>query len=102
MRFGSLILLIVVSLPTALLADPITYNYTGNNFTAVFASYEPQVYTTSDFISVVLTFASPLAPGLSPASDAPLLHHVRWSSNDNRWGCDLAAYPGGDQCGGTN
>jgi hypothetical protein len=52
-----------VGYPASVQAVPTTYQYTGNPFTTVTAPY-----TTSDFVSGMLTLAGPLAPNL-PLTD---------------------------------
>jgi hypothetical protein len=49
-----------------MMADSITYTYTGNDFTSFSANNEPQVYTTRDFVSVEFTLSAPLAHNLTP------------------------------------
>src|SRR6516162_9209674 len=50
-----------VAYPASVQAAPTTYQYTGNPFTTVSGPY-----TTSDFVSGMVTFAGPLAPNLPP------------------------------------
>jgi hypothetical protein len=50
--------------PTSVQAVPTTYQYTGNNFTDVFGS----LYTTSDFVTAMVTLAGPLGANM------PLTH----------------------------
>jgi len=45
--------------PASVQAVPITYQYTGHSFTSASGSY-----TTSDFVSGMLTLAGPLAPNM--------------------------------------
>jgi hypothetical protein len=47
------------------LADTITYTYTGQDFLYFNANGEPQVYTTSDFVSGDFTLSAPLADSLT-------------------------------------
>ena len=50
--------------PASVQAVPTTYQYTGNNFTDVFGS----LYTTSDFVTAMVTLAGPLGANM------PLTH----------------------------
>jgi hypothetical protein len=59
--FGPLVLF-VLALP--LVADPMTYTYTGNDFVAVGGGY-----TTSDFVSGYFTLAAPLPDNLVFSND---------------------------------
>ena len=52
--------------PTSVQAVPTTYQYTGNPFTNVTAPY-----TTSDFVSAMVTLAGPLAPNMPFTSVTP-------------------------------
>jgi hypothetical protein len=49
--------------PASVQAVPTTYHYTGNPFTFVFPPIGP--YTTSDFVSGMVTLAGPLPPNFS-------------------------------------
>ena len=52
--------------PASVQAVPATYKYTGNPFTNV-----EGVYTTSDFVSGMVTLAGPLAPNIPLTSVSP-------------------------------
>jgi len=52
--------------PASVQAVPTTYMYTGNHFTDVSGPY-----TTSDFVTAIVTLAGPLAPNFSVNQDAP-------------------------------
>jgi hypothetical protein len=52
-----------VACPASVHAVPTTYQYTGNPFTDVIAPY-----TTSDFVTALVTLAAPLAPNM-PLTD---------------------------------
>jgi hypothetical protein len=51
--------------PASVQAVPTTYRYTGNRFTDVIAS----LYTTSDFVTVMMTLAGPLGANMPPFTD---------------------------------
>src|SRR5215471_1073972 len=55
-----------VAYPASVQAVTATYKYTGNPFTFVTG-----VYTTSDFVTVMLTLASPLAPNMPLSTITP-------------------------------
>ena len=59
-------------------AVPITYTYTGNPFTVVSAPY-----TTSDFVSGMMTLAGPLAPNMPHTILSPIAFFIF------RWGADI-------------
>ena len=61
MRLRAVLVSVILLLPMPMLADSFTYTYTGNDFTNFNASGEPQVYTTSDFVSGEFTLSAPLA-----------------------------------------
>ena len=52
------IVLTVLSFASVAFADPVTLNYTGNSFTGFSGGVNP--YSTSDFVSFSITYASPL------------------------------------------
>ena len=52
--------------PASVQAVPTTYQYTGNPFTDVSGPY-----TTSDFVTAIVTLAGPLPPNFSVNQDAP-------------------------------
>jgi hypothetical protein len=52
------IILTVLSFASVAFADPITLNYTGNHFTGFSGGVNP--YSTADFVSFSITYASPL------------------------------------------
>jgi hypothetical protein len=56
--------------PASVQAVPITYDYTGNPFNSF--STPPGPYTTSDFVTVMMTFASPLAANMPFGAVTPL------------------------------
>ncbi len=66
MRLRSLILsAALLALRFPLMADPITYTYTGNDFTTLDAQGgDPMVYTSSDFVSGEFTLSTPLVGNL--------------------------------------
>ena len=51
--------------PASVQAVPTTYHYTGNHFTDVIGS----LYTTSDFVTVMMTLAGPLGANMPPFTD---------------------------------
>jgi len=59
--------------PASVQADT-TYQYTGNPFNSF--STPPGPYTTSDFVTVMMTFASPLARNMPFGSVRPLSFSV--------------------------
>jgi hypothetical protein len=75
MILRKLALLLVISLPLPLLAET-TYTYTGNPFTAF--SDPPGPYTTSNFVTVSVSFDGPLAGGLLDSGVTP----DSWSFSD--------------------
>jgi hypothetical protein len=56
-----------VAYPASVQAVPTTYQYTGNPFTTVSGPY-----TTSDFVSGMLTLAGPLAPNMPLTTITPI------------------------------
>jgi len=52
--------------PTSVQAVPATYHYTGNPVTTLSGPY-----TTSDFVTAIVTLAGPLPPNFSVNQDAP-------------------------------
>ena len=58
---------LLVAYPASVQAVPTTYQYTGNPFTFVFGAY-----TTSDFVSGMVTLASPLAANMPLTAVTPL------------------------------
>ena len=57
-----------VAYPASVQAVPTTYQYTGNPFT--FVTGPP--YTTSDFVTAMVTLAGPLAPNMPLTSVSPI------------------------------
>jgi hypothetical protein len=56
-----------VACPASVQAVPTTYQYTGNPFTAVIAPY-----TTSEFVTVMMTLAAPVAPNKPLTTISPI------------------------------
>ena len=57
-----------VAYPASVQAVPTTYKYTGNPFTFIVGSS----YTTSDYVSGILTLAAPLASNMPLTSVTPI------------------------------
>ena len=64
MRIARLALLATLTLHLPMLADTYTYTYTGKDFTALNNYGIPQVFTTSDFLTIDFTLSAPLADSL--------------------------------------
>jgi hypothetical protein len=62
--------------PASVQAVPTTYQYTGNPFTEVSGPY-----TTSMFVTAMVTLAGPLPPNLHWHRQAHGFYIVRWGAN---------------------
>jgi hypothetical protein len=67
---------LLLALPV--IADPVTYTYTGQDFTNL-ATYGSG-YSTSDFVSVSLTLASPLGPDVNETIESDDI--LSWTVSD--------------------
>ena len=65
--------------PASVQAVPTTYQYTGNPFT-----YASGPYTTSDFVTAMVTLAGPLAANMPLTTrHSYRFYIVRWGADDN-------------------
>ena len=65
MFIRALVAIAIILLPIPLLASPVTYSYTGQDFSSLYVSGESQQYSTSDSIVGEFTLSAPLADDLT-------------------------------------
>jgi len=77
MRIQALALLAALTLPLPLLADTITYTYSGNDFTK-----NDSPYTTSDTVTGEFTLSAPLADNLGTSMSLVTIDPASFSFSD--------------------
>lgn len=79
--FATLAAILVSLMPFAAKADPITYTYTGNDFTSFTL---PSAYTTSDSVTGSITLTSALADNISTFFAQPTASIVSFTFSDGQ------------------